>query len=178
MKSSFSTELFLLLMYGVFGAETEEVKTVKEGDSVTLNPERNQTQGFIKIVWRFGVEHTIIADLSENKPWLSNTDERFRDRLLLDLTGSLTITDMRTEHSGLYKVKIDYSTGTSYKIFSVTVLEPGGSSGAIAGTCVTVLLVAAAAVVYYYRHRICDQKRLMGKKERVSGGRQICQSRD
>uniref|UniRef100_A0A8C1LDM8 Immunoglobulin domain-containing protein n=1 Tax=Cyprinus carpio TaxID=7962 RepID=A0A8C1LDM8_CYPCA len=162
MKSSFSTELFLLLMCGVFGAETEEVKSVSvmKGGSVTLNPERNQTQGFIKIVWRFGDKGIIIADSSE-KVTLVNETERFRDRLQLDLTGSLTITDMRTEHSGLYKVQIDRNTGTSFKKFSVTVLEPGGSSGAIAGTCVTVLLVAAAAVVYYYRHRICDLKRLM-----------------
>uniref|UniRef100_A0A8C1UJI0 Immunoglobulin domain-containing protein n=1 Tax=Cyprinus carpio TaxID=7962 RepID=A0A8C1UJI0_CYPCA len=178
MKSSFSTELFLLLMCGVFGAETEEGKsvTVKEGDSVTLNPERNQIQGIIKIVWRFGDKGTIIADSSENEPWLSNTDERFRDRLQLNQTsGSLTITDMRTEHSGLYVLQIDRNTGISLMKFNVTVLEPGGSSGAIAGTCVTVLLVAAAAVVYYYRHRICDQNRLMAeeKKESVEEGRSV-----
>uniref|UniRef100_A0A8C2C4W3 Immunoglobulin domain-containing protein n=1 Tax=Cyprinus carpio TaxID=7962 RepID=A0A8C2C4W3_CYPCA len=163
MKSSFSTELFLLLMYGVFGAETEEVKsvTVKEGDSVTLNPERNQIQGIIKIVWRFGDKGIIIADSSENDFGLSNTDERFRDRLQLNETGSLTIKNMRTKHSGLYVLQIDRNTGPSYMKFNVTVLEPGRSSGAIAGTCVTVLLVAAAAVVYYYRHRICDLKRLM-----------------
>ncbi|XP_052447186.1 uncharacterized protein LOC127988466 [Carassius gibelio] len=168
MKSFFIIELFLLLMCGVFGAETEEVETVSlsvmEGDSVTLNTDLTQIRGINKIVWRFGVEGPIIAEIIEKK--LSNkTDKRFGDRLQVDLqTGSLTIRNMKTEHSGLYQLQIDHTNaGNSKKNFNVTVLVPERSSGAAAGICVTLLLIAAAgaAVAFYYRHRICDQKRLM-----------------
>ncbi len=45
-------------------------------------------------------------------------DERFRDRLKLDhQTGSLIITNTRTEHTGLYKLQINSVS----KSFSLTV---------------------------------------------------------
>uniref|UniRef100_A0A8C2CZD1 Ig-like domain-containing protein n=1 Tax=Cyprinus carpio TaxID=7962 RepID=A0A8C2CZD1_CYPCA len=48
-------------------------------------------------------------------------DERFRDRLKLDRqTGSLTITNITTQHTGLYEVKI-IGTKRSTKTFSVSV---------------------------------------------------------
>ncbi|XP_052447265.1 uncharacterized protein LOC127988503 [Carassius gibelio] len=177
MKISFSTGLFLLLMWGVFGAETEEEKTVSlsvmEGDSVTLNPDLTHIWGINKIVWRFGVEGPVIAAIYNDDSWLSNTDERFRDRLQPNkTTGSLTIENMRTELSGLYKLQVDHqTTGNSEKYFIVTVLVPEWSSGATAGICVTLLLIAAAgaAVAFYYRHRICDPKRLMAEEKMVLG---------
>ncbi|KAF4097418.1 uncharacterized protein si:ch73-27e22.4 isoform X4 [Onychostoma macrolepis] len=157
MKSTFSTELFLLLMCGVFGAETGEEKSVMEGDSVTLNTDLTDIQQINKIEWRFGVKGTIIAEMDVNGVY-----EIFRDRLQLDQTGSLTIKNMRTTDSGLYELQIDHrDAGASYKNFSVTVYVPGLSSGAIAGICAIFLLVPAAAVVVYYRHRICDLKHSM-----------------
>ncbi|XP_016314653.1 uncharacterized protein LOC107667495 isoform X2 [Sinocyclocheilus anshuiensis] len=172
MKSTFSTELFLLLMCGVFGAETDEVKSVSvmKGGSVTLNANLTQIQEINKIVWRFGVKGPIIADSSENVT-LSNNTEIFRYRLQLNnQNGSLTIKNMRTKHSGLYEVQINHNTGTSYNKFNVTVFVPGLSPGAIAGICVIVLLVpaAAAAVVFYYRNRICDLQHLMGQEPEIS----------
>ncbi|XP_058616590.1 uncharacterized protein si:ch73-27e22.4 isoform X3 [Onychostoma macrolepis] len=160
MKSTFSTELFLLLMCGVFCAETGEEKSVMEGDSVTLNTDLTDIQQINKIVWRFG--GPIIAEIFKNEPWLNKTAEIFRDRLQLDQTGSLTIKNMRTTDSGLYQLQIDHrDAGASYKNFSVTVYVPGLSSGAVAGICAIFLLVPAAAVVVYYRHRICDLKHSM-----------------
>ncbi|KAL0149412.1 hypothetical protein M9458_055200, partial [Cirrhinus mrigala] len=48
-------------------------------------------------------------------------DGRFRGRLELDhQTGSLTITNIRTEHAGVYKVTINRRIVTEYR-FSVMV---------------------------------------------------------
>ncbi|XP_026114465.1 uncharacterized protein LOC113092907 isoform X2 [Carassius auratus] len=141
-----------------------------EGGTVTLDPNLTQIKEIYKIVWRFGVKGSIIADSSNNDSWLNNTDERFKDRLQLHQNGSLTIKNMRTQHSGLYQLQVDHKTvGNSNKYFNVTVLER--SSGATAGICVTLLLIAAAgaAVAFYYRHRICDPKRLMAEEKMVSG---------
>ncbi|KTF94030.1 hypothetical protein cypCar_00034802 [Cyprinus carpio] len=50
-------------------------------------------------------------------------DGRFRDRLKLDnQTGSLTITDITTEHAGLYELDISGAKKT-LKTFNVSVYE-------------------------------------------------------
>ncbi len=111
----------------MFGAETDEVKSVsvKEGESVTLNPDLTQIQEINKIEWRFGVKGPIIAECSKNDLWLTETNEIFKDRLTLDnQTGSLIIKNSRTEHAGLYKVLIDHKDdGPSSKKFNVTVFS-------------------------------------------------------
>ncbi|XP_067236828.1 uncharacterized protein [Chanodichthys erythropterus] len=95
-----------------------------EGDSVTLNPDLTQIQGIIQMMWRFGDSHSVIAQIEENNISLSRSlPEMFRDRLKLDQTGSLTITNMRTKHSGLYKLEINHRTGTLPLNFRVTVYE-------------------------------------------------------
>ncbi|XP_051727102.1 uncharacterized protein LOC127500185 isoform X2 [Ctenopharyngodon idella] len=88
-----------------------------EGDSVTLNTE---VQKYMLIQWMFG--STRIAEIDRLTQTNSTYDERFRDRLKLDQTGSLTITNTRTTDSGLYKV-IVISKETSYMSFNVTVYE-------------------------------------------------------
>jgi len=104
----------------VFSAETDEVKTVMEGDSVTLNPDLTQIQGINLILWRFGDTGFTIAQVEGNEISY-DSDERFRDRLKLNQTGSLTITNIRIKHSGLYKAEIIHNTGTSYRKFTVIV---------------------------------------------------------
>ncbi len=84
----------------MFNAETDEVKSVMEGDSVTLNPDLTQIQGLDLLLWRFGDKGFTIAQIDE-KEILYEDYEIFRDRLQLDQTGSLTITNIRTNHSGL-----------------------------------------------------------------------------
>uniref|UniRef100_A0A671PGU2 Ig-like domain-containing protein n=1 Tax=Sinocyclocheilus anshuiensis TaxID=1608454 RepID=A0A671PGU2_9TELE len=91
-----------------------------EGDSVTLNTDFTQIQGFILIQWRFG--DTVIALTNDDKTTYPSHTEIFRDRVQLDnQTGSLTIENMRTKHSGLYKLQIDHNTGTTHRKFTVTV---------------------------------------------------------
>ncbi|KAL0151724.1 hypothetical protein M9458_052950, partial [Cirrhinus mrigala] len=96
-----------------------EEKSVNEG-SVTLNSD-TEIQRDDLILWMFGHEDTVIAQI---KGWTVETydgaDGRFRGRLELDEeTGSLTITDIETEHTGLYKLLIISSRGTSCKKFRV-----------------------------------------------------------
>ncbi|XP_067237027.1 muscle M-line assembly protein unc-89-like [Chanodichthys erythropterus] len=79
--------------------------------------------GFNLMKWRFGDSRLVIAQIDRNMISYSSLTEMFEDRLKLDQTGSLTITDMRTNHSGLYKVEINHNSGTLNLIFRVTVYE-------------------------------------------------------
>uniref|UniRef100_A0A8C1LTK0 Ig-like domain-containing protein n=1 Tax=Cyprinus carpio TaxID=7962 RepID=A0A8C1LTK0_CYPCA len=86
---------------GVFG----ESLSLMEGDSVLLNNNVTTIHEDDDILWKFGAEKSLIAQIKrENQTF---PDERFRDRLKLNRqTGSLTIMNTRTEHAGLYEVKI------------------------------------------------------------------------
>ncbi|XDV23377.1 hypothetical protein PO909_027970 [Leuciscus waleckii] len=114
--------ILLIFAEGVFGFETDGVKSVsvKEGDSVTLNTCLNQIQKSNKILWMF--ENAVIANIKDQKLSTGDgPDGRFRDRLELDFeSGSLTIRNTRTNHSGLYQVDM-FSTSKSSKKFNVTV---------------------------------------------------------
>ncbi|XP_058616946.1 uncharacterized protein LOC131530601 isoform X2 [Onychostoma macrolepis] len=124
MKEIFKIFQFLLLMCGVFGADEDEVKpvSVMEGDSVTLNPDLTKIQGFNQILWRFGSQGSTIARIVE-KVISDEEEEIFIGRLQLDQTGSLTIKNMKTKHSGRYKAEISHSAGALFTIFIVTVYE-------------------------------------------------------
>ncbi|XDV23350.1 hypothetical protein PO909_027950 [Leuciscus waleckii] len=87
-----------------------------EGDSVTLNSGVTEVQRSDYIEWRFN--SILIA--KANIPQYGK-EERFRDRLKLDRTGSLTITNTRTTDSGLYKLSIIVGDKEIIKRFSVTV---------------------------------------------------------
>lgn len=91
-----------------------------EGDFVTLNPDATHKQGFIQMLWGFGDYGPVIAQINGHEISYPN-NRRFRDRLKLNQTESLTIKSTRTKHSELHKVQIDHTTGTSYMAFSVTV---------------------------------------------------------
>uniref|UniRef100_A0A671N8B5 Ig-like domain-containing protein n=1 Tax=Sinocyclocheilus anshuiensis TaxID=1608454 RepID=A0A671N8B5_9TELE len=95
-----------------------------EGDSVSLQTNTKlQTENLI--TWTFGLSETRIAEINK-KAGIFDTfdgpDGRFRDRLKLDhQTGSLTITNTRNTHSGLYRITIIRSgTEKTYR-FNVTV---------------------------------------------------------
>ncbi|XP_026100751.1 SLAM family member 5-like [Carassius auratus] len=89
---------------GVFGVDAVQSVSVTEGDSVSLNVTDVQTND--EIEWRFG--GILIAEINiKNKKSTVYSDSaggRFRDRLKLDQTGSLFITNTSTNHSGRYTV--------------------------------------------------------------------------
>ncbi|XP_067253061.1 uncharacterized protein [Chanodichthys erythropterus] len=166
-SSSDSEKIFSVSVSGVSAAERDEVKTVKEGESVTLDP------GVIKspndeMTWYFN--ETLMAEITGDQSKIC-TDvqckERFRDRLKLDhQTGSLTIMNTRNTDSGDYKLEIIINNSsfsiTRVKRFSVTVtgvpdsdLSSGAAAGIAIGVVVVLLVFAAAAVgVIYCRRRI------------------------
>ncbi|XP_073700580.1 SLAM family member 9-like [Garra rufa] len=100
----------------VFG----ESVSVIEGDSITLNTDVTKISKDNDIEWKFGAENNVIAQIrNENKiATFDVPDGRFRDRLKLDRqTGSLTITNITTEHAGRYKVNINGVKLTSKTLF-------------------------------------------------------------
>ncbi|XP_067252638.1 uncharacterized protein [Chanodichthys erythropterus] len=104
---------------------TDGVKSVSvmEGDSVTLNIDVTESQKYLLIHWAFGSTRIAeVSRLTQTNSTYGGPDERFRDRLKLDLTGSLTITNTRTTDSGLYRVTI-ISKETSYTSYNVKVCE-------------------------------------------------------
>ncbi|KAL0161101.1 hypothetical protein M9458_044826, partial [Cirrhinus mrigala] len=90
-----------------------------EGDSVTLNPDLAQIQNALEILWNFNGNLTVVKS-GENGISFSD-DKRFKGRLQLNHTGSLTIKNMRIKHSGSYKLQIEHDTGFSDQEFTVTV---------------------------------------------------------
>ncbi|XP_026120011.1 uncharacterized protein LOC113099136 [Carassius auratus] len=114
----------LLLVNGVYGVEADEVLSVSvmEGDSVTLHTDVTEVPKDTDIIWKFGNE--IIARMNEadgNPSTYDGPGAIFKDRLKLDKqTGSLTITNIRTEHIGHYSVDVK-SMNAKLKTFQVTV---------------------------------------------------------
>uniref|UniRef100_A0A8C1ME55 Ig-like domain-containing protein n=1 Tax=Cyprinus carpio TaxID=7962 RepID=A0A8C1ME55_CYPCA len=124
-------------LVGVFGdTVTVESVSVLEGDSVTLHSGFTEIMGGDLIQWRFGSENTSISEIDVMADSMvvydDILDERFRDRLKLDYqTGSLIITNTRTEHTGLYQLQ-SYTVSkrfilTVYARLSVPVISSNSS---------------------------------------------------
>uniref|UniRef100_A0A9J7XBY9 Ig-like domain-containing protein n=1 Tax=Cyprinus carpio carpio TaxID=630221 RepID=A0A9J7XBY9_CYPCA len=123
---SFFLCLWIWFSHGVFGG-TDVMKSlsVMEGDSVTLNTDVN-VQRDDQILWMFKVNNsfTRIAEIHRQKIYIGDSTVAFRKRVQMDRqTGSMTIRNIRTEHSGLYKLQIIKDEVTS-KSFSVAVYAP------------------------------------------------------
>ncbi|XP_039540349.1 uncharacterized protein LOC120487976 [Pimephales promelas] len=159
--------------YCVSAAERDAIKrkTVMEEESVILYTGviRNLNDS---VRWYFN--EILIAEISD-EPRKTCTDdqcdERFRDRLeLYHQTGSLTITNTRTEDSGEYKLQINNSRFSIFKSFSVFVTavpDPGLSSAAVGGICAAVFLLVAAAAAGIY----CFNWKSRKRKARLKGNR-------
>ncbi|XP_052445355.1 SLAM family member 9-like [Carassius gibelio] len=111
----------LVDVFGDMVTVTESV-SVTEGDSVTLDSGFTEIMDEDLILWRFGSENTVIVKINVIANSISVYDEvlhgRFRDRLKLNKkTGSLIITNTRTEHTGLYQLQ----SNSVIKSFSLTV---------------------------------------------------------
>jgi len=103
---------------GVFGDSV----SVMEGDSVTLNTDLTEIHKDDHIRWS-STGNIILAEISKGARVLLAHDpgskiERIKNRLKLDgQTGSLTITNTTTEHTGVYQLEIN----SMIKSFSLTV---------------------------------------------------------
>ncbi|KTF94752.1 hypothetical protein cypCar_00041562 [Cyprinus carpio] len=110
-------------MSGVF---SDVVKSVPEGDSVTLHTDLTDLLKYERILWTFGPGRTRIAQINNvvNKISVYNDvlDGKFRDRLQLDdRSGSLTVTNTTTEDSGLYELQTVGGKEVPPKTFSIIV---------------------------------------------------------
>ncbi|KAG1949904.1 uncharacterized protein LOC120480471 isoform X1 [Pimephales promelas] len=128
IQKSFFFCLWIWFCRGVFAAGTDEVKSVSvtEGDSLTLNTDVTEIQSKDLILWayRHDSSETRIVQIHEQKIDMFDSNVTFGDRLQMDSqTGSLTIRNIRTTDSGLYKLSIFSKTNT-HKSFSVTVYAP------------------------------------------------------
>ncbi len=87
-----------------------------EGDSVTLNTNVTELHKHDDVNWYFGTNLVVkIFSTSDIH------DGRFRNRLKLDnQTGSLTITNITTQHAGLYQLVTEGAKYSS-QTFSVSV---------------------------------------------------------
>ncbi|ROL50580.1 CD48 antigen [Anabarilius grahami] len=99
--------------------------SVMEGDSVTLYTDLTEIHEDEEILWKHGAENTLIAEISRADQFFSTYDDvpdgRFRDGLKLDnQTGSLTITNIRSEHAGVYQLEKS-GVKLTKKRFSVSV---------------------------------------------------------
>ncbi|KAK7126547.1 hypothetical protein R3I94_017894 [Phoxinus phoxinus] len=176
-------KIFNVTVSGVVG-EIDGLKlmsvSVTEGESATLHTDAEMHKDAL-MLWRFGDEGILLAkiDVEAKETSLNDADERFRDRLKLDQTGSLTITNTRTSDSGLYELQIRGSESSQRFLLSVTAFpDPQLSSSAKAGvgfgvSVAVLLLVAAAAAFIYYSWRISKLKKQMGEAKSVKEGESV-----
>ncbi|XP_048037415.1 uncharacterized protein LOC125262632 [Megalobrama amblycephala] len=158
-----STRISIMKRFRVFVNEQDKMKrkSVKEGESVTLDPGKIKTTND-SMRWYFN--DTLIAKITGDQSKISTDvqcNERFRDRLKLDhQTGSLTIMNTRNTDDGEYKVLINNIRFSIIKSFSVSVI--GAHAPAVAGiyaavgvgaAVVGVSVLVAAGLTYYRIHQ-------------------------
>ncbi|TRY87289.1 hypothetical protein DNTS_022261 [Danionella cerebrum] len=114
---------FCVFLEGASGDAAEE-KSVTEGELITLNTGVTEILNNDMILWMFGPEETRIAEIVNQKVNIYDNNGTFKDRLQMDSkTGTLTIRDIRTDHSGVYKLII-INSNALHKKFNVTVFAP------------------------------------------------------
>lgn len=105
--------------------EVDDIKTVKlmEGGFLNLDPGLHDLNGDVQILWKFesGRQSTRVAQMHQGKIY-THYDKRLTGRVQLDQeTGILTITDIRTNESGLYNALIVINTHISGRRYKVEV---------------------------------------------------------
>ncbi|XP_056303249.1 uncharacterized protein si:ch1073-188e1.1 isoform X2 [Danio aesculapii] len=165
-KERHPEKIFRVSVYAVSAAPLIEVRniSVEEGKSVDLDSGVARKPNGDLMTWHFN--DILIAEVTGEQIRICANDQcikLFKDRLKLDNhTGSLTITNITTEHAGLYNLHMVSSgssirrrrreNGKPIKIFHVDVTKAGLSPAIIAAICVAVaLLIAALSGWYYYK---------------------------
>jgi len=94
---------------------------VKEGDSVTLHSNFTNIQITDTILWMFGPQEILIAEILRIHVFVFGySNGTFIERLMLDSQiGDLTIKNTSTEISGVYKLQIINTSLTCWS-FNVT----------------------------------------------------------
>ncbi|XP_051745403.1 hepatocyte cell adhesion molecule-like isoform X8 [Ctenopharyngodon idella] len=153
LKKMFIFISLCLCQAGVFVADAVKSESVTEGESVSLNSSLTQIQTHEEIEWRFG--EFLIAKVNKNKEskfYNTTAAGRFRDRLKLDQTGSLTIINSRTTDSGLYTVSsssrdtINTINLTVYARLPVPVISSNSSQNSSSSSSSCSLLCSAVNV--------------------------------
>ncbi|XP_058617474.1 uncharacterized protein LOC131530935 [Onychostoma macrolepis] len=114
---------------GIYGLKSV---SVMKGDSVTLNSDLTEIKADYEIEWKLSDDDdnwwskTLLAEINKQADRITVfndvLDGRFRDRLKLDnQTGSLTITNTRTEDTGEYYRLIRVKNSGSGKTFFLAV---------------------------------------------------------
>ncbi|KAL1252198.1 hypothetical protein QQF64_019994, partial [Cirrhinus molitorella] len=165
----------------VWEAEKMKMSSVKEGEHVNLDPGEINTNDLM--TWYFN--DICIVEIRGDPNKICSDDqckgagERLKDRLKLNhQIGSLTIMNIRTTDSGIYKLKINSSTRrrrscisiSSFKNFHVVVF---GSDQSVVGiyVCVGVFLVVATAMTTGVIYYCCNNSTLPGENaDDVAGG--------
>ncbi|KTF91158.1 hypothetical protein cypCar_00035426 [Cyprinus carpio] len=124
-SSSISEKIFNVTIHDVPAAERDEMKSrsVKEGESVTLDPGVMEKTNDLMTWYLNDIPITEIPGdpRSSADVQCEDADERFRDRLEVNQTGSLTITNINTADTGLYNLQISSSGFSIMRSFSVSV---------------------------------------------------------
>ncbi|XP_056615874.1 uncharacterized protein LOC130430746 [Triplophysa dalaica] len=96
--------------------------SVNDGGSVTLHNHLTKLQTDHLIVWWFKGDRIAKIDRAVKSDPVYDPDERFTDRLKMNpQTGDLTITNITSELTGLYKLEIiNRQTETMFQTFSVS----------------------------------------------------------
>ncbi|XP_077074147.1 uncharacterized protein LOC143725550 isoform X3 [Siphateles boraxobius] len=130
MKMSISILALVLSFISVqlVGGEVDDVETVKvkEGGFLNLHPGLHDLNGDVQILWTFesGRQSTRVAQMYQGKIY-THYDKRLTGRIQLDqATGILTITDIRTNDSGLYKAVIIVNKEVTVQKYEVEVYAP------------------------------------------------------
>ncbi|XP_059426078.1 uncharacterized protein si:dkey-182g1.2 isoform X1 [Carassius carassius] len=99
--------------------------SVTAGESAILQHNIADILNYDVIEWKFEDGETPIAKIDKQtskNPSYDETNERFRVRLKLDQTGSLTITNTSTTDSGLYQLQVEGTNiAPKHRKFRVTV---------------------------------------------------------
>ncbi|XP_073793461.1 uncharacterized protein [Danio rerio] len=134
--------------------------SVMEGDSVTLhiNHTFNDRRDYLRFLEWVGPQDTPILTLflvGEEADIIYFDDEIFRDRLQIDnQTGSLTISNIRTKHSGLYKFQFRFfSESFNVTVYAClphpTITRYSSSSSSSCSVLCSVLNVSAVSLSWY-----------------------------